>query len=114
MQLLINANTDYHSGWNGYDYIVNHEVISERVTTIKSYSGDGFSWTAPEKIPYTYSETELHLAIPAESLGIDTSVPFIIDFKWVDNSLRNGDIMDLYIDGDTAPNGRFNYRYISK
>ncbi len=32
------------------------------------------------------------------------------DFKWVDNT-RPGDIMSFTTDGDTAPNGRFNYRF---
>ena len=32
-------------------------------------------------------------------------------FKWMDNTLSNGDIMDLYLYGDTAPTARFNYRY---
>jgi hypothetical protein len=34
-----------------------------------------------------------------------------LDFKWVDNLQRPGDIMDFYASGDVAPPGRFNYRY---
>jgi hypothetical protein len=29
----------------------------------------------------------------------------------VDNSQRPGDILDFYVSGDAAPDGRFNYRY---
>ena len=34
-----------------------------------------------------------------------------VDFKWIDNPQRAGDIMDLYGSGDVAPEGRFRYRY---
>ncbi len=111
MNLLINADTDYQTGWAGYDFIVNHTVLSDQETTIKAHAGDGYQWNRPQTIRYVCKGNELHVAIPAEILRIDTSEAFMIDFKWVDNSLSKGDIMDLYVDGDTAPNGRFNYRY---
>lgn len=34
-----------------------------------------------------------------------------IDFKWADNLQHPGDILDFYLSGDVAPDGRFNYRY---
>ncbi len=34
-----------------------------------------------------------------------------LEFKWNDNMQENGDIMDFYINGDTAPGGRFNFVY---
>ena len=36
------------------------------------------------------------------------------DFKWADNTPGpggDGDILDFYLHGDTAPDGRFLYRY---
>ena len=111
MLLLINSDVDYQTGWNGYDFIVNHTVLSTRETTVQAHSGDGFKWSNPQTISYVSKGNDMHLAIPAEILGVNTSEPFMIDFKWVDNSLSTGDIMDLYVDGDTAPNNRFNYRY---
>jgi hypothetical protein len=35
-----------------------------------------------------------------------------LDFKWADNVQSPGDVMDLYTSGDTAPEGRFMYRYV--
>ncbi len=35
------------------------------------------------------------------------------EFKWNDNMQAPGDVLDFYISGDTAPGGRFNYRYTS-
>ena len=37
-----------------------------------------------------------------------------IEFKWNDNMQDNGNIMDFYVNGDTAPGGRFNYVYTAK
>ena len=34
-----------------------------------------------------------------------------LPFKWVDNPQAPGDIMDFYLSGDVAPEGRFLYRY---
>jgi hypothetical protein len=32
------------------------------------------------------------------------------DFKWCDNIAPNGDAVRFTLDGDAAPNDRFNYR----
>lgn len=114
MQLLINTDANYHTGWYGYDFIVNHTVISANETTIKAFTNAEQQWHNPRTVRYYYEGNEMHIEIPADLLGINTGRPFHFDFKWVDNSLANNDIMDLYVDGDTAPNGRFNYRYIHK
>ncbi len=34
-----------------------------------------------------------------------------IEFKWNDRMQKPGGVMDFYQSGDTAPGGRFNYRY---
>ena len=36
------------------------------------------------------------------------------DFKWADNSVPTGDIMEFLDQGDAAPSGRYNYRYTTK
>ena len=36
--------------------------------------------------------------------------PSAIDFKWADNIQQTGDWTDFTINGDAAPNDRFNYR----
>ena len=35
-----------------------------------------------------------------------------LDFKWADNIQVPGDVMDFYLSGDVAPEGRFMYRYV--
>jgi len=56
---------------------------------------------------------ELELAIPRAALGI-TSPSFTLDFKWADNIQQSGDWSDFTLNGDAAPNDRFNFRAIFK
>jgi hypothetical protein len=42
-------------------------------------------------------------------LGI-TALPATIDFKWADNIQQTGEWSDFTLNGDAAPNDRFNYR----
>jgi hypothetical protein len=52
----------------------------------------------------------MHLAVPREALGL-TQDPVTFDFKWIDNVKLPDDLTVLYYDGDTAPLGRFRFRY---
>jgi len=60
-------------------------------------------------ISYRISGNELELAIPRQVLGV-SSLLATIDFKWAANLEQVGDWSDFAINGDTAPNDRFNYR----
>ena len=46
-------------------------------------------------------------------LGLSVGDALALDFKWWDNAQKPGDIMDTYLSGDCAPEGRFNYRFTS-
>ena len=54
---------------------------------------------------------KLYITVPKSLIGV-TETNYYIDFKWTDNTLSSGDIIDFYLYGDTAPTGRFCYRYI--
>ncbi|WP_154645623.1 hypothetical protein [Thermoanaerobacterium xylanolyticum] len=54
----------------------------------------------------------MELAIPRKSLGMEIEKgPIRFDFKWSDNIKLGNDGTEFYVYGDTAPNGRFFYRY---
>ena len=109
MLLLIDSDQDSSTGWYGYDFIVNKKVVDGRHTTIMSYS-DG-TWKEVATVPYKVSGTEMELAVPASILGVGgDSVSF--DFKWADNVGELVDPISLCLHGDTAPNRRFNYRFV--
>jgi hypothetical protein len=52
----------------------------------------------------------MEMAIPRAWLG-QTGPDVSLDFHWADNIQRTDDIMEFTVSGDSAPNGRFNYRY---
>ena len=53
------------------------------------------------------------LAVPRTILCLESREDFALDFKWWDNLQKPGDIMDSYLSGDVAPDGRFNYHYVA-
>ena len=66
------------------------------------------------QVPFQVEGKELMLAIPREALGMKTGDVIEFYFKWWDNPQRPGNIMDVYLDGDVAPDARFKYRYSSQ
>ena len=72
-------------------------------------------WQKVMKVEYRAQGNELHLAVPRSALGLaPRSSDLAIDFKWADNIQHPGDIMDFYLSGDVAPEGRFMYRYVAR
>jgi hypothetical protein len=109
MMLFIDIDCDKLTGWNGYDYVVNRVSPDKNAILEKNVSGR-WEWVQEAEIKYSVVENRLELAIPRTALdGLDIRID--IEFKWNDNMQDNGNIMDFYVNGDTAPGGRFNFRY---
>lgn len=112
MMLFINIDCKYDKGWEGYDFIVNRRVIDESTTMLEASMG-GWNWKEVAEIKYQVIENEMELAIPRNLIGLDDlSKTLKIDFKWADNIQESGDIIEFILNGDSAPNGRFNYRFM--
>ena len=61
---------------------------------------------------YKIKGCEMELAIRRSDLGLgDASKPLRLEFKWADNMQHPGQIEEFAVNGDAAPNGRFNYVY---
>ncbi len=109
MWLLIDVKGDAQPDWEGFTYLVNRRPSSAHETSLEISVG-GWEWRPGGPIAYRVEGTQMHLAVPKALLRIQAE-RFALEFKWVDNTRQPGDIMDLYINGDTAPSGRFRYRY---
>ncbi|HLH78876.1 MAG TPA: hypothetical protein VKV29_01190 [Chthonomonas sp.] len=111
MQLLIDSDQNPKTGWHGYDFIVNRKVVSPTVTTIQSLH-TGKVW----RIPYRAKGNELMVVVPRSILGLTNLQKTTFDFHWVDNVPVGGDenIVNFWYEGDNAPDGRFNYRFIDE
>jgi hypothetical protein len=109
MLLFIDADQNPTNGWLGYDFVVNRAGVEARSTTLERQQGRGYQWGQPARIESRAAGNELELAIPRAALGL-TRLPATLDFKWGDNIQQTGDWSDFTLNGDAAPDGRFNYR----
>ncbi len=111
MWLLIDADSNPATGWQGYDFILNRRVEGDAATWLEQNTG-GWNWKAKAKVSYRAQGHDFHAAIPRSTLGLPENTSRLsIQFKWADNQQTPGDIMDFYLSGDVAPEGRFVYRY---
>ena len=109
MLLLLNTDTDYKTGWLGYDFLINRRVGAKTASLEKNVGG-GYHWKSVGQISYKVRGSEMMLAVPRALLGI-TRLPAAIDFKWADNCLsKTPSASDFTLNGDAAPDDRFNYR----
>lgn len=109
MLLLIRVVGRDAPSWEGFHYIVNRTFTAGGSSTLETSTG-GWNWVPVTTVPLAVSGNELELSVPRTALGLGSS-PLILDFKWIDNTQSPGDMLDLLANGDTAPNGRFRYRY---
>lgn len=115
MRLLINTDRTYKTGWEGYDFILNRISPTENKAILEKWSGkeiEDWKWEIAAEVDYKLSGNEMMIKIPRSVLGVISDV-VDIEFKWNDNMQVQGDIMDVYTNGDTAPVGRFAYHYIT-
>ena len=115
MRLFINTDRRYKTGWEGYDFVLNRVNPTETTATLEKWNGKYVSDWKFEKVAdvdYIYYGNEMMIKIPKNLLGIGNSVD--IEFKWNDNMQNQGDIMDFYVNGDTAPVSRYAYRYVDE
>ena len=109
MLLYIDADQNSRTGWNGYDYRTNADATSGERAGLEQYDQTK-GWVRKSTIRYQLRQNKLELAIPCSKLGMsEENVSF--DFHWADNIQKDDDIIELAINGDSAPNRRFNYRF---
>jgi hypothetical protein len=112
MMLFIDIDRDKSTGWNGYDYVINR-VNPNKKAIVEKNVGGRWEWTQAAEIKFAVKGNKLELEIPRTVLGLNGKT-IDIEFKWNDNMQENGNIMDFYVNGDTAPGGRFNFIYTDK
>jgi hypothetical protein len=113
MLLLIDADANAATGWHGYDFLINKHIVDDKTTTIMAYNpkNTGNPWVEKARLPFKYKGNMLELAVPRKLLGL-VGNKFTFDYKWCDNPAELLDPISLCVDGDAAPNRRFNYRCI--
>lgn len=110
MMLFVDVDRDKHTGWNGYDYMINRQNPRGGKVIVERNIAGRWEWNAVGEVPYSVNANTLALSLPKELFEIKgTAVD--IEFKWNDNMQEIGNVMDFYVNGDSAPGGRFNFVY---
>ncbi|MDP4133035.1 MAG: stalk domain-containing protein [Bacillota bacterium] len=105
MQLYINTDRNHATGFSGYDYAVNLTGLGE----LSKNAGNAWSWEKVSNVTYKITGDVMQLVIPRSLIGEAGTVD--LEFKWADGINVNGDMLNFYAEGNTAPMGRFNYLY---
>jgi hypothetical protein len=112
MTLFIDVDRNHATGWEGYDFLVNHRVKDANTSVLES-TKNGWNWEPAGEVHFKVQGNELMISIPRASIGL-TADPISFEFKWADNWQRDNSVDEFTIDGDAAPPGRFNYLYTTK
>lgn len=110
MMLLIDTDRNKLTGWNGYDFIVNRVSPGNNKAVIEKNVAGRWEWELVAETKYAVTNNKLELQVNRSLFDL-TGKTIDLEFKWNDNMQENGNIMDFYVNGDTAPGGRFNFVY---
>lgn len=115
MLLLIDADQDPATGWHGYDFLINKKIKDDKTTALMRYDANaaGDHWIEIAELTYRYNGNALELSVPRSILGLKGD-GFTFDYHWADNPEDLETPISLSVNGDSAPNRRFNYRSIWK
>lgn len=118
MRLLISVSLDDESmpSWNHFQFIVNRVSPVEGEAVLEKCAENGWNWSDASRVAMNLNENRLEISIPRKLLGLDGK-KINLWFKWADNTSENGvdgEILDFFKHGDSAPDGRFLYRYFER
>ena len=117
LNILLSLKDSDRPSWNGYNFLLNKNALhtgagKEKINGFKVH--DSAETEEIGTYDYYLDKNVLSIAVPLSALGIEKDQQFTIDFKVADGISDPSDIMNYYIDGDSAPIGRLNYRYNSE
>ena len=107
MNLFIDADCNAQTGWYGYDFIINRSQADGKVSVEKFVGTDTWEFETVGEAEYNLRGNVLQIKIARSLMNLGDT----FDFKWADNSVSDGNVMQFLDQGDAAPNDRFNYRY---
>ena len=103
MNLYINSDRNYPTGWEGYDYVIAGGKVYK-------FTDGSFDKTEVGTAEYAVSGKTVTVKVPKALIGYNTE----LEFKWTDNIDAAGDLLLFYTEGNAAPVGRYNYLYTEK
>ncbi|QEH35914.1 hypothetical protein OJF2_44710 [Aquisphaera giovannonii] len=111
MLLFVDADNDPRTGWLGYDLRVNARRTGDGKATVERNVDGAYRWETAGEAPFARGAREVELTLPPSTPGL-ARPPASLDFKWADNIQETGDWSDFTLNGDAAPDDRFNFRAV--
>jgi hypothetical protein len=108
MLLLIDSDGRKETGWEGYDYVINHTVNSSSGTVVKKFQGN--QWVNVGNAAYSLNGNQMEIGVSRSALGLASRTPGFL-FKWADSIQNLNTIENFFLYGDVAPDRRFNFNY---
>ena len=108
MTLFVKVRANPDKGWNGYQFAINRENADANTAFGEKYENG--KWEKIGKAQMKCEGKNLVLSVDRKTLGIENDADAKLEFKWADN-IASDDIMDFYVNGDSAPRGRLNYLF---
>lgn len=111
LTLWLDTDADAKTGCGGFDYAVNRARSAGKASVDHCEAG---KWQHVADAELLTGGNDLALAVPRTSVELAASAgPLTFRFKWTDNVPEPLQALDLLELGDSAPNGRFTYRYVA-
>lgn len=106
MRLYLAVPGSTSPAWEHFHFMVEMEEGGK--ASLLRFTGNGFETESVCGAEYAVSGDSIAVKLPRSALG---TLSGELDFKWSDNTVLTGDILDIYVHGNAAPGGRFLYRY---
>lgn len=107
MLLFIDSDQSKKTGWEGYDLVINRRVNPDGRTSIHRWAKG--KWQSVGEATYRVDGNKIEIKIAKNWTGSKSAPAF--DFHWADNIQKWNIIDEFFLNGDSAPDRRFNYRY---
>lgn len=109
MLLLLDTDQNGSTGWLGYDYVINREIPSDSVTRVMRWQAG--NWQHVGEAEYRVNGYGIELSVLRKIVNEHESPTPAFDFHWADNIQSFAGVSELGVNGDSAPNRRWNYRF---
>lgn len=108
MWIFIDIDRNKSTGWQGYDYLLNYHPPVSGKGRIAVNKNNEWIWELSDEYDINVEKNKMKIKVSRNSFRVmNKNLNF--EFKLNDNMQEVGNIMDFYVNGDTAPGGRFNF-----
>ena len=101
--------TGSENNYCNFDFVINRKAGVNGKTSLERSKG-GFAWEDVCDVNIEYTSNAMYVAIPLSALGVSAD-SMSLRVKASDNVLDPNDIMNFYVNGCSAPMGRYAYAY---